>query len=219
MIRNSILLIIITMLIQACSARSLKSNSIHNQTEDLGYFGGNSHLPEDKRPENLIQQAKLFLETGKVEEAILHLKEALKYKSSYYNASEVHLHLGKAYVAKNDFPMAISHLRISERMDSQFESHERRKLFAISFFEEAEYYPALAALSKAYQAPNLQKDQFYYVTAAKTYLKMGNNSKNQNYLSKSLKVAEMGLREFPDNDSLREIQKECLENLTPKKVF
>jgi tetratricopeptide (TPR) repeat protein len=218
MIRNSILLIILSIVFQACSSKTLKTNT-HNQTEDLGYFGGNSHLPEDKRAENLIQQAKNLLDSGKTDEAILHLKEALKYKSSYYNASEVHLQLGRAYVAKNDFPMAISHLRISERMDAQFESHERRKLFAISFFEEAEYYPALAALSKAYQAPNLQKDQFYYVTAAKTYLKMGNTSRNQNYLSKSLKVAEMGLKEFPENDSLREIQKECLEILTPKKVY
>ena len=154
------------------------------------------------------------LELGRYDESIATLTTVSTLKNSNVNPSELNLYLGKAYIGKNQYSKAIQYLNQSEKFDKTY-NPERKKLVVQSLVAEREYYPALAALTKTYHKGNQKKDEFYYETAAKTYLKMGFEYKNTGFYQKSLQVTNLGLEDFPENETLKSIQKECLEVLQP----
>ncbi|GBF48767.1 TPR repeat lipoprotein [Leptospira ryugenii] len=170
---------------------------------------------DDEKAKLLLSKGKLLLDLGKYDQAISSLSAIPALKSNHVNQSEWNLYLGKAYIGKNEYAKAIPHLNLSEKLDKTY-NPERKKLVVQSLVAEREYYPALATLTKTYTKGNQKKDEFYFETAAKTYLKMGFEYKNTSFYQKSLQVANLGLEEFPENETLRSIQKECLEVLQPE---
>lgn len=184
---------------------------IQSIDEKLAHYS----VPEEEKQKLKLDKAKLLLDNGSFDEATTLLKEVLKAKSQNVNDSEVQLYLGKAYYGKSDYGNAISYLSNSERLDRNYNLHERKKMIAHSLFEEEEYYPALAALGKAYRSPEIKKDQFFYETAAQSYYKMGYNNKSVQYFKKSLQVSELGLKDYPDSQILQRIYKESIDALGP----
>ncbi len=175
-----------------------------------------SSRSDEEKGKILSQKGKLFLELGRYEDAISALGETLTLRTPPVNQSEINLNLGKAYIGKNEYGKAIQYLNQAERSDKNFNPEERKKLVVQSLVAEKEFYPALAALSKNYHKGNQKKDNFYYETAAKTYLKMGFEYKNLGFYKKSYQVASLGLQEYPENETLRSIQKDCIEVLQPE---
>lgn len=169
---------------------------------------------EESRSNLLLAKGRLQLELGKYDDSIGTLSAINVAKAATLNTSELNLYLGKAYIGKNQYSKAILYLNQSEKLDKSY-NPERKKLVVQSLVAEREYYPALAALTKTYHKGNQKKDEFYYETAAKTYLKMGFEYKNSSFYQKSLQVTNMGLEDFPDNEMLKSIQKDCLEVLQP----
>ncbi|MCZ8157412.1 MAG: hypothetical protein O9264_14905 [Leptospira sp.] len=173
-----------------------------------------STTSEDTKSKLLLTKGKLLLELGKYDDSISTLTTATALKNATVNPSELHLYIGKAYIGKNQYAKAIQYLNQSEKLDKTY-NPERKKLVVQSLVAEREYYPALAALTKTYHKGNQKKDEFYFETAATTYLKMGFEYKNTSFYQKSLQVTNMGLEDFPENETLKSIQKECLEVLQP----
>jgi|JI8StandDraft_1071087.scaffolds.fasta_scaffold00649_4 tetratricopeptide (TPR) repeat protein len=169
---------------------------------------------EETKSKLLLSKGKLQLELGKYDESISTLSSLSGMKNATANPSELNLYLGKAYIGKNQYSKAIQYLNQSEKLDKTY-NPERKKLVVQSLVAEKEYYPALAALTKTYHKGNQKKDEFYYETAAKTYLKMGFEYKNTGFYQRSLQVTNLGLEDFPENEMLKSIQKECLEVLQP----
>jgi tetratricopeptide (TPR) repeat protein len=169
---------------------------------------------DDSKSKLLLAKGKLQLELGKYDESIATLSTVTSLKNANVNPSELNLYLGKAFIGKNQYSKAIQYLNQSEKLDKTY-NPERKKLVVQSLVAEREYYPALAALTKTYHKGNQKKDEFYYETAATTYLKMGFEYKNTGFYQKSLQVANLGLEDFPENETLKSIQKECLEVLQP----
>lgn len=186
---------------------------IQSIDEELAHFS----IPDERKHQLKLDKAKLLLDAGNYDEATILLKEVLQAKSEVVNNSEVNLYLGKAYYSKSDYSSAINYLNTSEKLDRNPYHHERKKMVAKSLYEEQEYYPALAALSKAYKSPETPKDQFYYETAAQTYYKMGYTNKSIDFYKKSLQVAELGMKEYPDSIVLKRIHKDTVEALGPSK--
>jgi tetratricopeptide (TPR) repeat protein len=179
---------------------------------------GQRDISVEKRNQLKLEKAKILVDHGNYDEATVLLQEVLKAKNDAVNNSEVNLYLGKAYYAKSDYGKAIVHLRSSERLDRTNDyDHERKKMVAKSLYEEKEYYPALAALSKAYKGNDTPKDIFYYETAAQTYFKMGYTNKSLDFYKRSLQIAELGLKEFPESLLLERVRKDCLEALGPNR--
>ncbi len=170
---------------------------------------------EDSKSKLLLSKGRLQLELGKYDDSIATLAGLSSMKNPNVNISELNLYLGKAYIGKNQYSKAIQYLNQSEKLDKTY-NPERKKLVVTSLVAEREYYPALAALTKTYHKGNQKKDEFYYETAAKTYLKMGFEYKNAGFYQKSLQVTNLGLEDFPENETLKSIQKECLEVLQPE---
>lgn len=173
-------------------------------------------IPDEKRDQILVRKGKLLLELGQYSESIQALNQVNQAKAQPSTLSEWNLVMGKAYIGKNEYSKAIQYLNQSEKLDKNHNPVERKKLVVQSLVAEREYYPALATLTKTYTKGNQKKDEFYYETAAKTYLKMGFEYKNTSFYQKSLQVSNLGLEEFPENETLRSIQKECLEVLQPE---
>ncbi|MCC5815162.1 MAG: hypothetical protein JJT78_10425 [Leptospira sp.] len=219
-----LILITISLLAGACSSGDKVSQNpvevqrqkevvakIQSIDERLAHYS----VPDEEKHKLKLDKAKLLLDNGAYDEATTLLKEVLKAKSQSVNDSEVQLYLGKAYYGKSDYGNAISYLSQSEKLDRNYSLHERKKMIAHSLYEEEEYYPALAALGKAYRSPSVKKDQFFYETAAQSYYKMGYNNKSIEYFKKSLQVSELGLKDYPNSQILQHIQKESLEALGP----
>ncbi|TGN18211.1 tetratricopeptide repeat protein [Leptospira idonii] len=175
-----------------------------------------SNPTDETKAKLLLRKGRLNLELGKYDESISSLNQISSLKNANVNNSELNLYLGKAHIGKNQYAKAIQHLNQSEKFDKNYNSVERRKLVVQSLMAEKEYYHVLAALTKAYHKGNQKKDEFFYETAAKSYLKMGYESKSIGHYQKSLQVANLGLEDFPENETLRSIQKECLEVLQPE---
>ncbi|MDZ4724509.1 MAG: hypothetical protein SH817_00020 [Leptospira sp.] len=174
-----------------------------------------SPLGDDAKSKLLLTKGKLLLDLGKYDDSITTLNAVTTLKGANVNQSEWNLYLGKAHIGKNQYAKGIQYLNQSEKLDKTY-NPERKKLVVQSLVAEREYYPALAALTKTYHKGNQKKDEFYYETAAKTYLKMGFEYKNTGFYQKSLQVTNLGLEDFPENETLRSIQKECLEVLQPE---
>jgi tetratricopeptide (TPR) repeat protein len=170
-------------------------------------------VPEERKQQLKLDKAKILLDYENYDEATILLKEVLQSNAKVVNPSEVNLYLGKAYYGKSDYGVAIGYLSTSEKLDRNYNDRERKKMVAKSLYEEKEYYPALAALSKAYKGSEIPKDHFYYETAAQTYFKMGYTNKSIDFYKRSLQVTEMGLKEYPNSTSLSRIQKDCLQIL------
>lgn len=194
----------------ALSAAKQKEISLLEQLKAPG-------LVEEKKVQLLLSLAQAYLNQNDYDSAATTLKEVLTYKSNYYNPSKVNLELGKAYLGKSQYSSALGYLRNSEKLDRNFEVHERSKLLAKSALEEREYYPALASLSKAYNQTNTKKDLFYYETAAKTFYNIGYSQNSPIYYKKGLEMASLGLKEFPESPTLANIYKECQEILNQSK--
>lgn len=173
-------------------------------------------LSEEQRDRMVVRKGKLLLELGRYSETIQTLNQVNQTKTNPVLLSEWNLVMGKAYIGKNEYSKAIQYLNQSEKLDKNYNPVERKKLVVQSLVAEREYYPALATLTKTYTKGNQKKDEFYYETAAKTYLKMGFEYKNTSFYQKSLQVSNLGLEEFPENETLRSIQKDCLEVLQPE---
>jgi len=173
-------------------------------------------VPEDRKQQLKLDKAKILVDHGNYDQAAILLKEVLQTNTKAINPSEVNLYLGKAYYGKSDYSQAIGYLSASEKLDRNYNDHERKKMVARSLYEEKEYYPALAALSRAYKGPEAHKDHFYYETAAKTYYKMGYTNKSLDFYKKSMQVAELGLKEYPNSASLASIKNECSQILGSK---
>lgn len=169
---------------------------------------------EEAKSKLLLSKGRLQLELGKYDDSIGTLSAINVAKNATVNTGELNLYLGKAYIGKNQYSKAILYLNQSEKLDKVY-NPERKKLVVQSLVAEREYYPALAALTKTYHKGNQKKDEFYYETAAKTYLKMGFEYKNSSFYQKSLQVTNMGLEDFPENEMLKSIQRDCLEVLQP----
>ncbi|TGL59715.1 hypothetical protein EHQ58_08190 [Leptospira ognonensis] len=169
---------------------------------------------EEAKSKLLLAKGRLQLELGKYDDSIGTLSAINVAKNATVNTGELNLYLGKAYIGKNQYSKAILYLNQSEKLDKVY-NPERKKLVVQSLVAEREYYPALAALTKTYHKGNQKKDEFYYETAAKTYLKMGFEYKNSSFYQKSLQVTNMGLEDFPENEMLKSIQRDCLEVLQP----
>ncbi len=169
---------------------------------------------EESKSKLLLSKGRLQLELGKYDDSIGTLSAINVAKNATVNTGELNLYLGKAYIGKNQYSKAILYLNQSEKLDKVY-NPERKKLVVQSLVAEREYYPALAALTKTYHKGNQKKDEFYYETAAKTYLKMGFEYKNSSFYQKSLQVTNMGLEDFPENEMLKSIQRDCLEVLQP----
>jgi tetratricopeptide (TPR) repeat protein len=170
-------------------------------------------IPEDRKQQLKLDKAKILVDHGNYDQAASLLKEVLQANTKAVNPSEVNLYLGKAYYGKSDYSQAIGYLSTSEKLDRNYNDHERKKMVARSLYEEKEYYPALAALSRAYKGPEIHKDHFYYETAAKTYYKMGYTNKSLDFYKKSMQVAELGLKEYPNSVSLSSIKNDCAQIL------
>jgi len=178
-----------------------KIQALENQIDDHS-------ISEEAKLKLKMEKAKLLLEIEQYDEAVVLLKEVLKAKSLGINDSEVNLYLGKAYYGKSDYGNALNYLSHSERLDKNYSFHERKRMIAHSLFEEEEYYPALAALGKAYNIPNVKKDVFFYETAAQAYYKMAHDNRSVEFFKKAIQVSEMGLRSFPESSILQRIHKE-----------
>lgn len=205
-----------------CSTTAKSSSNTHNELPPNNSIAliqsieeklENPKLSEEERYKLKLQKAKILLDHNQYDEAVVVLNDVLKEKANASKDSELHLYLGKAYYGKSDYSKAINYLSQSERLDKNSNQHERKKLLAKSFFEEEEYYPALAALGKAYNIPNVKKDIFFYETAAQAYYKMAFKSKNTEQYKKAMQISELGLKTYPDSMILQKIYKESLEAL------
>ncbi|BDA79260.1 hypothetical protein LPTSP3_g21900 [Leptospira kobayashii] len=185
------------------------------QIESIDKELNNSNASDETRSKLYLTKGRLLLELGKYDDSIGTLNQIFSLKNANANSPELNLYLGRAYIGKNQYAKAIQYLNQSEKLDKTY-NPERKKLVVQSLVAEREYYPALAALTKTYHKGNQKKDEFYYETAAKTYLKMGYDYKNAGFYQKGLQVANLGLEEFPENETLRSIQKECMEVLQPE---
>ncbi|TGN07925.1 tetratricopeptide repeat protein [Leptospira ilyithenensis] len=174
-----------------------------------------SNASDETKSKLYLTKGRLLLELGKYDDSIETLNQIFSLKNANANSPELNLYLGRAHIGKNQYAKAIQYLNQSEKLDKTY-NPERKKLVVQSLVAEREYYPALAALTKTYHKGNQKKDEFYYETAAKTYLKMGYDYKNAGFYQKGLQVANLGLEEFPENETLRSIQKECMEVLQPE---
>lgn len=192
---------------------SLKINHTYLKIQELEEKLEKPNLSDEERYQLKLEKAKLLLESNQYDQAVVILNEVLREKSNASRDAELHLYLGKAYYGKSDYSKAINYLYQSERLDKNSNQHERRKLLAKSLFEEEEYYPALAALGKAYNIPNVKKDIFFYETAAQAYYRMAFKSKNTEQYKKALQISELGLKSYPDSSVLQKIYKESLEAL------
>ncbi|MDF3820209.1 hypothetical protein P3G55_09875 [Leptospira sp. 96542] len=186
------------------------------QIESIDADLRSTNLSDETKDKLILRKGKLLLDLGKYDQSISVLESANRSKMNPVLLSEWNLTMGKAYVGKNEYAKAIPYLNQSEKLDKTHNPVERKKLVVQSLVAEKEYYPALATLTKTYTKGNQKKDEFYYETAATTYLKMGFEYKNTGFYQRSLQVANLGLEEFPNNETLRSVQKECLEVLQPE---
>lgn len=170
-------------------------------------------LTDEARDRLNIRKGQLLLDLGRYDESILTLNQVNQTKANPVALSEWNLAMGKAYIGKNQYAKAIQYLNQSEKLDKNANLVERKQLVVQSLVAEREYYPALATLTKTYTKGGQKKDEFYYETAAKTYLKMGAEYKSVSFYQKGLQVATLGLEEFPQNEILRTVHKECQEVL------
>lgn len=217
---------VVGLLVSCSSAQNREEHSekdLHNQKivariQSIDEKLSQAALSEEAKQKLKMDKAKILLDEGNYDEATVILKNVLQSSSQAANDPEVNLYLGKAYYGKSDFGTAINYLSNSERLDRSYSYHERKKLMARSLYEEEEYYPALAALGRAYRSPSVKKDVFFYETAAQTYYKMGYTNKSIMHFKKSLQLAEIGLKEFPNSTLLQRIQEDSIQALGPNKT-
>ncbi|TGK14105.1 hypothetical protein EHO60_01810 [Leptospira fletcheri] len=171
-----------------------------------------SQLPgigmEDKRrSELLLQKAKLLLKIESFKEASLVLKELQNSKEGK-NLLHLDHYLGSAYLGINDYGNAIVHFRKSDNIDRDFESTNRRKMWAKAYFEDEKYGQALGILGRAARDKNFEKDLFYYETVVVSFYRIKEYKRCQ-------MVLEEGLQKYPESAVLRETS-EKIAQLLPR---
>ncbi|EQA47071.1 putative lipoprotein [Leptospira broomii serovar Hurstbridge str. 5399] len=162
---------------------------------------------DKKRSELLLQKSKLLLKIESFKEASLVLKELQNSKEGK-NLLHLDHYLGSAYLGINDYGNAIVHFRKSDNIDRDFESANRKKMWAKAYFEDEKYGQALGILGRAARDKNFEKDLFYYETVVVSFYRIKEYKRCQ-------MVLEEGLQKFPESAVLRETS-EKIAQLLPR---
>ncbi|WP_036026815.1 tetratricopeptide repeat protein [Leptospira noguchii] len=166
-----------------------------------------SQLDEKKRSSLLMEKAKLLIQIESYKEATVVLKEI---QNSKEGKSLEHLdhYLGTAYLGINDTENAIVHFRKSESVDKNYESTNRKKMYAKALYQEEKYGLALGILGRASREKDFEKDILFYETVANSFMRIKEFKRCQ-------MVLEEGLQKFPESPVLKEIQ-EQLSQVLPR---
>ncbi|EMG20478.1 hypothetical protein LEP1GSC083_0763 [Leptospira interrogans serovar Pyrogenes str. L0374] len=155
----------------------------------------------------LMEKAKLLIQIESYKEATVVLKEI---QNSKEGKSLEHLdhYLGTAYLGINDTENAIVHFRKSESVDKNYESTNRKKMYAKALYQEEKYGLALGILGRASREKDFEKDILFYETVANSFMRIKEFKRCQ-------MVLEEGLQKFPESPVLKEIQ-EQLSQVLPR---
>ncbi|PJZ69305.1 hypothetical protein CH373_14450 [Leptospira perolatii] len=199
-----ILLLGSTLLVSCASAQrehgvsSDLESQVRAEIQIIDSHLSDQNLDDKKRSDYLLQKAKLYLRIESYKEASLVLKEIQNSKEAKNIQHLDHL-LGSAYFGINDYENAIVHFRKSDNVDRDFESANRRKMWAKAYFEEEKYGQALGILGRASKEKDFEKDLFYYETVAISFYRIKEFKRCQ-------MILEEGLLKFPESQTLRTMQ-------------
>ncbi len=180
---------------------------IRSKIQSIDSQLSSSQLDEKKRSSLLMEKAKLLIQIESYKEATVVLKEI---QNSKEGKSLEHLdhYLGTAYLGINDTENAIVHFRKSESVDKNYESTNRKKMYAKALYQEEKYGLALGILGRASREKDFEKDILFYETVANSFIRIKEFKRCQ-------MVLEEGLQKFPESPVLKEIQ-EQLSQVLPR---
>lgn len=180
---------------------------IRSKIQSIDSQLSSSQLDEKKRSSLLMEKAKLLIQIESYKEATVVLKEI---QNSKEGKSLEHLdhYLGTAYLGINDTENAIVHFRKSESVDKNYESTNRKKMYAKALYQEEKYGLALGILGRASREKDFEKDILFYETVANSFMRIKEFKRCQ-------MVLEEGLQKFPESPVLKEIQ-EQLSQVLPR---
>lgn len=180
---------------------------IRSKIQSIDSQLSSSQLDEKKRSSLLMEKAKLLIQIESYKEATVVLK---KIQNSKEGKSLEHLdhYLGTAYLGINDTENAIVHFRKSESVDKNYESTNRKKMYAKALYQEEKYGLALGILGRASREKDFEKDILFYETVANSFMRIKEFKRCQ-------MVLEEGLQKFPESPVLKEIQ-EQLSQVLPR---
>lgn len=164
---------------------------------------------DDKKIELIFEKSKLLLNGKAFREALESLEKLLLIKNGS-RLPHFYYYLGVAYFGEGNNPKAISFLLRSEKEDTEFETHSKRKMLARAYNAEGKHGQAVAILGKASQDKTFAKDLSFYEIVAGGFLRL-------NLCNRSLPIAEEGILKFPESSVLKTIQQECKEKIEQKK--
>ncbi|APH42382.1 Uncharacterized protein A9P81_2793 [Leptospira interrogans serovar Copenhageni/Icterohaemorrhagiae] len=180
---------------------------IRSKIQSIDSQLSSSQLDEKNRSSLLMEKAKLLIQIESYKEATVVLKEI---QNSKEGKSLEHLdhYLGTAYLGINDTENAIVHFRKSESVDKNYESTNRKKMYAKALYQEEKYGLALGILGRASREKDFEKDILFYETVANSFMRIKEFKRCQ-------MVLEEGLQKFPESPVLKEIQ-EQLSQVLPR---
>nr|WP_173644835.1 hypothetical protein [Leptospira interrogans] len=180
---------------------------IRSKIQSIDSQLSSSQLDEKKRSSLLMEKAKLLIQIESYKEATVVLKEI---QNSKEGKSLEHLdhYLGTAYLGINDTENAIVHFRKFESVDKNYESTNRKKMYAKALYQEEKYGLALGILGRASREKDFEKDILFYETVANSFMRIKEFKRCQ-------MVLEEGLQKFPESPVLKEIQ-EQLSQVLPR---
>ncbi|UOG61352.1 tetratricopeptide repeat protein [Leptospira noguchii] len=213
---NTIIITVITsfLFISNCTSSQKTVDSglsqelvIRSKIQSIDFQLSSSQLDEKKRSSLLMEKAKLLIQIESYKEATVVLKEI---QNSKEGKSLEHLdhYLGTAYLGINDTENAIVHFRKSESVDKNYESTNRKKMYAKALYQEEKYGLALGILGRASREKDFEKDILFYETVANSFMRIKEFKRCQ-------MVLEEGLQKFPESPVLKEIQ-EQLSQVLPR---
>lgn len=213
---NTTIITVITLFlfISGCTSSQKAVNSglsqelvIRSKIQSIDSQLSSSQLDEKKRSSLLMEKAKLLIQIESYKEATVVLKEI---QNSKEGKSLEHLdhYLGTAYLGINDTENAIVHFRKSESVDKNYESTNRKKMYAKALYQEEKYGLALGILGRASREKDFEKDILFYETVANSFMRIKEFKRCQ-------MVLEEGLQKFPESPVLKEIQ-EQLSQVLPR---
>ncbi|TQE79711.1 lipopolysaccharide assembly protein LapB [Leptospira noguchii] len=213
---NTIIITVITsfLFISNCTSSQKTVDSglsqelvIRSKIQSIDSQLSSSQLDDKKRSSLLMEKAKLLIQIESYKEATVVLKEI---QNSKEGKSLEHLdhYLGTAYLGINDTENAIVHFRKSESVDKNYESTNRKKMYAKALYQEEKYGLALGILGRASREKDFEKDILFYETVANSFMRIKEFKRCQ-------MVLEEGLQKFPESPVLKEIQ-EQLSQVLPR---
>lgn len=180
---NTTIITVITLFLFNCTSGQKTVDSglsqelvIRSKIQSIDSQLSSSQLDEKKRSSLLMEKAKLLIQIESYKEATVVLKEI---QNSKEGKSLEHLdhYLGTAYLGINDTENAIVHFRKSESVDKNYESTNRKKMYAKALYQEEKYGLALGILGRASREKDFEKI-FYFMKPLQIVLCELRNSKD-----------------------------------------